>query len=128
MSPIDTAFTIANQTGDLRLEANLELRFPIFNIVKGAVFVDAGNIWELPHYSHDKTEIYNEDAVLSWKNLLKSTALSWGAGVRVDLQMLVIRVDMGIKGYDPAVQAWRRPGQWFKRDGFTLHIGVGYPF
>ncbi len=128
MSPIDTAFTIANQTGDLRLEANLELRFPIFNIVKGAVFVDAGNIWELPHYSHDKSEIYNEDAVLSWKNLLKSTALSWGAGVRVDLQMLVIRVDMGIKGYDPAAQAWRMPGQWFKRDGFTLHFGVGYPF
>ena len=128
MSPIDTAFTIANQTGDLRLEANLELRFPIYNIVKGAVFVDAGNIWELPHYSYDKQSVENEDAVLTWKNMLRSSALSWGAGIRVDLQMLVIRVDMGIKGYDPAEQAWRSPDRWFKSDGYTLHFGVGYPF
>lgn len=128
MSPLDSAFTIANQTGDIRLEANLELRFPIFNIIKGAVFVDVGNIWELPRYSYDKSIIYNKDAVLSWDNLLKSTAMSWGFGIRADLQMLVIRVDMGIKGYDPAAQAWLKPGQWFKRDGFTLHFGVGYPF
>ncbi len=128
MSPLDTAFTIANQTGDLRLEANLELRFPIYNIVKGAVFVDAGNIWELPHYSDKDHSIENQDAILTWNNLLRSSALSWGAGLRLDLQMLVIRVDLGIKGYDPAAQAWRMPGQWFKRDGYTLHFGVGYPF
>jgi outer membrane protein assembly factor BamA len=128
MSPLDTAFTIANQTGDLRLEANIELRFPIYNIVKGAVFVDAGNIWELPHYSDDKQTIENEDAILTWKNLLKSTAVSWGAGVRLDLQMLVIRIDLGIKGYDPAAQSWRGPDRWFRPDGYTLHFGVGYPF
>ena len=128
MSPIDTAFAIPNQTGDLRLEANLELRFPIFNIVKGAVFVDAGNIWELPHHLDGTDIIDNEDAILTWKNALKSSALSWGAGIRLDLQMLVIRVDLGIKGYDPAVQAWRGPDRWFKQDGYTLHFGVGYPF
>lgn len=128
MAPLDSAFTIPNQTGDLRLEANLELRFPIFNIIKGALFVDAGNIWELPRYSYDKSEIYNKQSVLTWENLLKSSALSWGFGIRADLQMLVIRVDMGIKEYDPAAQAWRGPAQWFKRDGFTLHFGVGYPF
>ncbi len=128
MAPIDTAFTIANQTGDLKLEANLELRFPIYNIIKGAVFVDAGNIWELPHYAEDKETIENENAILTWKNMLKSTALSWGAGIRADLQMLVIRVDLGVKGYDPAAQAWRGPDRWFKPDGFTIHFGVGYPF
>jgi outer membrane protein assembly factor BamA len=128
MSPIDSAFAIANQTGDLRLEANLELRFPIYNIFKGAVFVDAGNIWELPHYSDDGQTIENEKSILTWKNMLKSTALSWGAGLRLDLQMLVIRVDLGIKGYDPATQAWRRPDQWLKPDGYTVHFGVGYPF
>lgn len=127
MAPLDTAFTIANQTGDLRLEANLELRFPIYNIVKGAVFVDAGNIWELAHRT-DKGTIANEDAILTWENFFRSCALSWGAGIRLDLQMLVVRVDMGIKGYDPAAQAWRGPGEWFKSDGYTLHFGVGYPF
>lgn len=128
MAPVDTAFTIANQTGDLRIEANLELRFPIYNIIKGAVFVDTGNIWELPHYSDDKETIENADAILTWKNLLKSTAMSWGAGIRVDLQMLVLRVDLGVKGYDPAAQAWRGPDRWFKPDGYTIHFGVGYPF
>ena len=128
MAPLDSAFTIANQTGDLRLEANLELRFPIYSIIKGAFFVDAGNIWELPHYSYDKKTVDNEDAVLTWNKLLKSSALSWGIGLRLDLSMLVLRLDMGIKEYDPAVQTWRGPGQWFRRDGFTLHFGVGYPF
>ncbi|MBR5670925.1 MAG: BamA/TamA family outer membrane protein, partial [Bacteroidales bacterium] len=96
--------------------------------IKGAFFVDAGNIWELPHYTYDKSHIDNEDAILTWNKLLKSSALSWGVGLRLDLSMLVIRLDMGVKEYDPAAQAWRTPGQWFKRDGFTLHFGVGYPF
>ena len=94
----------------------------------GYLFVDAGNIWELPHHLDGTDIIDNEDAILTWKNALKSSALSWGAGVRLDLQMLVIRVDLGIKGYDPAVQAWRGPDRWFKQDGYTLHFGVGYPF
>ena len=129
MSPLDTSFTIANQTGDLRLEANLELRFPIFNIIKGAVFVDAGNIWELPHYADgEKDVIDNKNAILTWDNILRSTAMNWGVGIRADLQMLVIRIDVGIKEYDPAVQGWRRPAQWLKSDGFTIHFGVGYPF
>jgi hypothetical protein len=42
--------------------------------------------------------------------------------------MLLIRVDLGIKGYDPAQMAWRKPNEWFAPNGYTIHFGVGYPF
>ena len=45
----DTTFVIPNQTGDMKLEANIEYRFPMFWMFSGAVFVDAGNVWNLKH-------------------------------------------------------------------------------
>lgn len=118
-SQLDPSFKIANQTGDMHLEANLELRFPIFSVLNSALFADAGNVWNLSE---------GFDDTFSFKNLSKSLAFSWGLGLRLDVTMLLIRVDLGIKGYDPAQMAWRKPNEWFAPNGYTIHFGVGYPF
>ena len=71
----------------------------------------------------------NEGSLFRWKNLGESLAANWGAGVRLDLDFLLLRIDLGLKLHDPArTDKWVRPEDWFRRDGFALHFGVGYPF
>lgn len=122
----DTTFVIPSQTGDVKLEANLEYRFPLFWKLCGAVFADVGNIWTLKETDGDDGSHTHFDL----KNLAASLAADWGLGLRVDLNFLILRLDMGMKVYDPSLDTarWRSPSQWLKKDGYTLHFGVGYPF
>lgn len=123
-SPRDSSFVIPNQTGDMRLEANIEYRFDMFWKVEGAVFVDAGNIWTLQE--HDKEA---EKSMFKWNTFGESIAANWGLGLRLNFGFLLVRVDMGMKIHDPARdQKWVNPGQWLRRDNYALHFGVGYPF
>lgn len=125
-SKADTTFVIPSQTGDVKLEANLEYRFPMFWKLCGAVFTDVGNIWTLKETNGDDGSHTHFDL----KNLAASLAADWGIGLRVDLNFLILRLDMGMKVYDPSLDTarWRSPSQWLKKDGYTLHFGVGYPF
>lgn len=125
-SKADTTFVIPSQTGDVKLEANLEYRFPLFWKLCGAVFADVGNIWTLKETDGDDGSHTHFDL----KNLAASLAADWGIGLRVDLNFLILRLDMGMKVYDPSLDTarWRSPSQWLKKDGYTLHFGVGYPF
>lgn len=123
LSPQDTSFVIPNQTGDMKLEANLEYRFDMFWKVAGALFVDAGNIWML------KNDGTDDDSMFRWSNFGESIAMNWGAGLRLDFGFLVLRLDLGMKIHDPERdQKWVGPDQWLKKDGYALHFGVGYPF
>ncbi len=124
-SQMDNSFVIPNQTGDMKLEANIEYRFDMFWKLAGAVFVDAGNVWTLRH----KESLENDPSVFTWNTLGESIAANWGVGLRLDFDFLLLRVDMGMKIHDPAMeQKWVNPGQWLKNDNFALHFGVGYPF
>lgn len=125
-SKADTTFVIPSQTGDVKLEANLEYRFPMFWKLCGAVFTDVGNIWTLKETDGDDGSHTHFDL----KNLAASLAADWGIGLRVDLNFLILRLDIGMKVYDPSLDTarWRSPSQWLKKDGYTLHFGVGYPF
>ena len=127
LAPMDTTFIIANQTGDMKLEANVEYRFRMFWKIDGAVFLDAGNVWTL----RDNGGENSKASMFMMRTLASSIAANWGVGVRLDLNFLVLRVDMGMRLHDPARTAgerWLRPGQWLRRDGFAIHFGVGYPF
>ena len=125
-SPRDTSFVIPNQTGDMKLEANIEYRFNMFWKVAGAVFVDAGNVWML-NYKDDSGNA--DDSMFRWNSLGESIAANWGMGVRLNLGFLLLRVDMGMKVHDPSrEQKWVSPGKWLRRDNYALHFGVGYPF
>lgn len=120
-SPMNESFIIPSQTGDMKLEANVEYRFPMFWKVEGALFVDAGNVWT---FKQD-----NDESKFDFDTLGESIAADWGLGARVNLNFLVLRLDMGMKLHDPSrTSPWLQPGEWIKRDGFAVHFGVGYPF
>ena len=125
LSAMDKSFVIPNQTGDMRLEANLEYRFNIFWKIAGAVFADAGNVWTLQGADTEENQL----ARFRWDTFGESIAANWGTGIRLDFGFLLLRLDLGLRVHDPAREnKWVRPNQWFKRDGYALHFGVGYPF
>ena len=116
-------FVIPSQVGDMKLEANLEYRFPLFWKLEGALFVDAGNIWGL-------TENESDEARFSFSNLGESIGLDWGLGIRLNLTFLLLRVDGGLRVHDPGRAAgdrWLGPDRWFQGN-YAIHFGVGYPF
>lgn len=125
-SLMDKTFVIPNQTGDMKLEANIEYRFDIISMLEGAVFLDVGNVWTL---KTDLAEDTEQHSLFTWDSFGKTLAANWGIGVRLDLDFLLLRVDMGMKLHDPSrTQPWMSPDMWFKKGGYALHFGVGYPF
>lgn len=126
LSKRDTTFKIPNQSGDMRMEANLEFRFPLFWKVEGAAFVDAGNVWTL----QKSTDNDNLLALISKDTLLMGIASDWGIGIRIDLSFILVRFDFGMQIYDPSENRgsrFIRPSQWL-RGRSAIHFGVGYPF
>lgn len=126
-SKLSQVWSIPNQTGDMKLEANLEYRFKIFWKIYGAAFVDVGNVWEVDR----SRDLFTEDYYFSFKNLGESLAASWGIGLRVDLNFLVLRLDYGMRFHDPARgkgDRWLDMYQWFRPGNYAFHFGVGYPF
>ena len=112
-----------DQTGDVKFEANVEYRFPIFGELYGATFLDAGNVWLM---RKDESRPGGE---LTLKNFAKSVALNTGAGVRYDLEFLVVRLDLGIAlhvPYDTGKRGYYNIPKF--KDGLGLHFAIGYPF
>ncbi len=127
----DTTFVIPNQTGDMKLEMNAEYRFPMFWVFSGAVFLDAGNVWNLKASATEDGSGGSGLSKISGSTLWSGMAMNWGLGLRLDLDFLVLRVDWGIRLHDPARtrgDCWVRPRDWFSGNGSALHFGVGYPF
>ncbi len=121
-SPIDTTFSIPNQTGDFKLEMNAEYRFGIFWKIEGGLFADAGNIWNL------KVEQGREAALFRFRDFYKSVAFNWGGGLRLNLDFVILRLDFGMIAYNPAKKEWIGPKKWFRPSTYSLQFGVGYPF
>jgi outer membrane protein assembly factor BamA len=122
---MDRSFVIPNQTGDMRLEANIEYRFDLFWKLAGALFADAGNVWTL----QDSGKENDNKGLFRWDSFGESIAANWGAGLRLDFGFLLLRLDLGIRLHDPAREKkWVKPSQWFENDSYSLHFGVGYPF
>ena len=129
-------------TGDVKLEVNAELRFPIVWKLGGAVFVDAGNVWNLrnPQDYMSAEEIsalmkgFNLDKMynshLDANTFLNQIALGTGAGLRLDYESIVIRLDLGVAihaPFDTGMDGYYNiPSFW--RDGLRLNFGIGYPF
>lgn len=107
---------------NMKIAMSAEFRFKIFGDVKGAIFADAGNIWNvLDNVIDDKAKFNN-------LNDLEEIALGSGFGLRYDLSFFVIRLDLGFKTYNPAHPEGDR---WFKEYNFghsVLNFGINYPF
>ncbi len=116
-----------DQTGDIRLEANLELRFPIAGSFKAAIFADAGNVWL---YNYDPKRPGGQ---FSFNSFLRQSALGTGLGIRYVSSFLVIRLDAGYPLYipylQPAAERWVFNTPSKNLQGFpTLNFAIGYPF
>ena len=112
------------QLGDMKLEANIEFRFPIWGIFQGATFFDAGNIW----YIGRKGVEYPEGSVFSFGEFYKQIALNTGIGLRLDIKFAILRLDWGIRLHDPNQPVGERWIHNFKWKNTSLNFGVGYPF
>ena len=119
-----------NQSGDVRLNLNVEYRAKVWSIFELAAFVDAGNIWTIFDY---EAQPYG---VFQFSEFYKQIALAYGVGVRLDLSFFIFRVDFGVKLYDPsrlygnlAGTQWRTVGNGLNwREDMSLHFAIGYPF
>ena len=121
VEPWTEYFLIPSQTGDFKLEANMEYRFPMFWKLEGAAFVDVGNVWDLRSNPGFEGSRFTFDSI----------AGDWGLGIRVNLDFILVRVDWGTKVYDPVKTAgarWIGPVNWLNANNFAIHFGVGYPF
>jgi len=109
--------------GDIVLVGNIEYRFPIAGRFKGALFVDAGNVW-----------LRRSDAVFpngefNRRNFLDELAIGWGAGVRWDLGFFVIRLDLAMPLRDPALPSGEKwMIQNLRLSDLVFNFGIGYPF
>ncbi len=115
--------------GDFKLLGNTELRVPLAGALGAALFVDAGNIWT------KDTLLFGPKGQLS-KDFLSEIAVAAGVGLRLDINILLIRFDLGIplrKPYLPKGERWVidkfdfGSRQW-RRDNMILNIAIGYPF
>ena len=143
----DTSSTFRDRYGDMQLEANAEYRYPMvhYSSVKlnGAIFVDAGNIWNV------RKDPNNPGSEFNIGRLGKDIAIGVGTGLRFDFNYFLIRLDMGIKLKDPARLenngwldianfTWRNrefdkydsEGNLIgaKRNNYALQLGIGLPF
>ena len=91
-----------DKTGNIRLEANLEYRFPLFSYLKGAVFADAGNIW-----NSKENPSFNGKGKFTG-NFLSELGMGAGFGLRVDIQSFVIRFDLAAPFHDPSLPEGQR--------------------
>jgi hypothetical protein len=129
--PAETGFFFFDQTGEVKLEGNVEYRFGLMPFLKGAVFVDAGNIWMTGQAQDDiRGEVFN------FRNFANELAVGTGFGLRVDAQIFVLRFDLGLPVRVPYLPPGQRTviddfsplsPQW-RRENLILNIAVGYPF
>lgn len=122
--PVATKYSYLDQTGDIKLEGNLEYRFTIYENFKGACFVDVGNVWLL------RSEEQRPGGKFSLKGLAKELALGTGVGVRYDFSFIVVRADLGIPihaPYDTGKSGYYNINDKFWK-GLVLNIAIGYPF
>ncbi len=115
-------YSYMDQTGDIKLEGNVELRFPIFGSLMGACFLDAGNVWTM------RSDETRPGGTFHLPDFLPDLALGSGLGVRYDLDFLVVRFDLGVALHDPASthSGYFDTGRLSNR--FAFHFAIGYPF
>lgn len=112
------------QSGDIRLDLNMEYRTKLFWKFELAAFVDAGNIWTIRSYPEQK------EGNFDFKRFYREIAFSYGLGLRLDFDFFLIRFDTGFKAYDPQMRGSKRWAITHPnfQDNFAWHFAVGYPF
>ncbi len=120
----ESSSDIIDQTGDVKLEGNAEYRFSLSEVVKGALFLDAGNVWLL-----NKDE-NRPDAEFHFNTFTNQLAVGTGFGLRFDFSFFILRFDVGF----PLRNAYATDGRYWLSSakdvfkGFLFNLAIGYPF
>ncbi len=112
-----------NQCGDISLDLSVEYRAKLFWVLEAAGFIDAGNVWTIHSYENQPGGLFRFSTF--WKEI----AMAYGVGLRMDFNYFLLRLDLGIKAYNPARGQERWPlihPRWGRDTAF--HFSVGYPF
>lgn len=124
----NSGYSYVDETGDIKLEANLEYRFRIFSNfmggnLNGAAFLDAGNVWLM------RKDEARPGAEFNLRHFFDSIALGTGVGIRYDLSFLILRLDFGFAlhvPYDTEKSGYYNIPKF--KDGMGIHFAIGYPF
>ena len=119
-----TTINFMNQSGDMKLDLGAEYRNLLFWKLESALFIDAGNIWTLRDYTDQPGGQFKFDT------FYEQIASSVGAGLRLNFEYFLLRLDLGMKVYDPSLTGdarWRIKNI-HSTDDFALHFAIGYPF
>ena len=120
---------LPDQSGDIKLELNTEYRAKIYGLVKGALFIDAGNIWLLNENAEKPGAKFS-------KNFISELAVGAGAGLRFDFSFLVLRTDLAFPIRKPYLSEGNRwvldkvdfgSGSW-RKENLIFNLAIGYPF
>jgi len=154
LAPFSNTGQFNDRTGDMQLEANMEYRFNIAQIIpnslalKGALFIDAGNVWNL---RNSQPGGGTDSAQFLFRNLYKQLGIAAGTGFRLDFNYFVIRFDLGFRFKRPELSyindGWKIPALSFndvlkklftrgnndeyrkwRYENFNFTIGISYPF
>lgn len=121
----DGNINFINQTGDMKIDLNVEYRAHLFWKFNGALFVDAGNIWTLRDYPEQQGGQFRFD------EFLKEMAVSYGMGLRFNFDYFILRFDFGMKAVNPVYRTSKEHypivHPKLSRD-LTFHFAVGLPF
>jgi outer membrane translocation and assembly module TamA len=116
--------TFFHQSGDIKMDFNIEYRSRFFWKLEAAAFIDAGNIWTIRNYEGQ------ENGAFKFNSFYKEIAVGYGIGLRLVMDYFLVRFDCGWKAYDPSL--WGKEAWVIKNPNFTSnwawHIAVGYPF
>lgn len=117
-------YDFANKTGDIKLDMSVEYRHKLTKMFEIAAFIDAGNIWTIKDYQAQPGGHFK------FSTFYKELAAAYGVGLRVDLDFLLIRADMGMKAHNPALPVGKRWSLFNAQLGrdFAFHFAIGYPF
>lgn len=138
--PGNKQFSYLMQNGDVKLVMNLEYRRRLFGNLYGAIFLDAGNVWNSADWSINSEEEDDKEFVETWnsvfgktrfnlKRVLNEVATGTGIGLRYDLDFLILRVDWGFGlhlPYNTGKSGYFNIPRF--KDMHTLHLAIGYPF
>lgn len=122
--PHSASRSIFGQVGDIKLEGSLEYRMKVLGPLQLALFADGGNVWTIRPYENQPQGDFQ------WNRFYKEIALSSGLGLRWDFDYFVLRLDLGVKVYDPQSDEGQRWVISYKepKDLLALNFAIGYPF
>ncbi|MGE5395146.1 MAG: BamA/TamA family outer membrane protein [Candidatus Saccharibacteria bacterium] len=125
--------------GELKFETNLEYRFTIYNFFKGALFMDAGNVWLL---KSNPGTVENPPGTppplggpFKYSNFRNELAMGAGVGLRIDVSFFILRFDLAM----PLRKPWQTGNEWvgnqinfgskdWRKNNLVLNVAIGYPF